>query len=229
MRTAAWTDSVSVLDRLTAVLDAFSLPNGLGIGDGLGVTELARRANLPKSTASRIASELVSEGYLDRVAGKLYLGLRFFDLGQSVEHPRRLRRAAMRAMVSLRDITGHNIQLAIADGEDMLVIANAVGRTSLAPAQIGSRLPREGTAFGAAVDSAISDALAGSTSALPLLHAHHETHECFAVPVLERSDIVAALSVSVPPGAAHVAELLPRLQGASVAATQQLRTAPTHA
>ena len=61
MRTANWTDSVSVLDRVTAVFDAF------GDDDhGLGVSELARRANLPKSTVSRIAADLVAQRFLDR-------------------------------------------------------------------------------------------------------------------------------------------------------------------
>ena len=66
MRTADWTDSVSVLDRLTAVLDAF------GDDDGLGVSEIARRANLPKSTVSRIVTDLVRQRYLDREGFRLW-------------------------------------------------------------------------------------------------------------------------------------------------------------
>ena len=88
MRTADWTDSVSVLDRVTAVFEAFGEHD-----EGLGVSELARRANLPKSTVSRIAADLVGQRFLDRDGDKLYLGVRLFELGQTVEQPRRLRRS----------------------------------------------------------------------------------------------------------------------------------------
>ena len=77
MRTADWTDSVSVLDRVTAVFDAFGEQD-----DGLGVSELARRANLPKSTVSRIAADLVAQRFLDRDGDKLYLGVRLFELAR---------------------------------------------------------------------------------------------------------------------------------------------------
>ena len=93
MRTADWTDSVSVLDRVTAVFDAFGEQD-----EGLGVSELARRANLPKSTVSRIAADLVAQRFLDRDGDKLYLGVRLFELAQTVEQPRRLRHFALPVM-----------------------------------------------------------------------------------------------------------------------------------
>ena len=71
MRTADWTDSVSVLDRVTAVFEAFGEHD-----EGLGVSELARRANLPKSTVSRIVADLVGQRFLERDGDKLYLGVR---------------------------------------------------------------------------------------------------------------------------------------------------------
>ena len=79
MRTADWTESVSVLDRVTAVFEAFGEHD-----EGLGVSELARRANLPKSTVSRIAADLVEQRFLDRDGDMLYLGVRLFELGQTV-------------------------------------------------------------------------------------------------------------------------------------------------
>lgn len=202
MRTAAWTETVSVLDRMTAILDAFG---DVGeVGDGLGVTELARRANLPKSTVSRIAADLVEEGYLDRVEGHLYLGLRLFELGQSVERPRRLRRLAVSSMTSLRDAIGHNVQLAVADGADVVVIANARGRDQAFPAaHIGERLPRATTALGAAFAAFAAfeqrrlDQQTGSAGQpVTVYEAYHGDHVCVASPVFERSATVAALSVS---------------------------------
>lgn len=197
MRTASWTETVSVLDRMTAILDAFSEVGEAG--EGLGVTELARRANLPKSTVSRIAADLVEEGYLDRVDNHLYLGLRLFELGQSVERPRRLRRLAISAMTGLRDATGHNVQLAIADGEDVVIIANARGRdTDLPAARIGERLPRAMTALGAAFDAFEQrrEHPTGAPDAVTTFQAFHGSHLCVASPVQERGHTVAALALS---------------------------------
>lgn len=196
MRTAPWTESVSVLDRMTAILDAFD--DAGETGEGLGVTEIARRANLPKSTVSRIAADLVEEGYLDRIGNRLYLGLRLFELGQSVETPRRLRRLAVGAMTALRDATGHNVQLAIADGEDVVIIANARGRDAGHPAaRIGERLSRATTALGAAFAAFEQRAEHASTHAVVTTHeAFHGTHLCVASAVHERGRTIAALALS---------------------------------
>jgi len=225
MRTAAWTDSVSVLDRMTAILDAFGEVGE--VGDGLGVTELARRANLPKSTVSRIAADLVDEGYLDRVAGHLYLGLRLFELGQSVERPRRLRRLAMSAMLGLRDGVGHNVQLAVADGADVVVIANARGKDERFPAaHIGERLPRAATALGAAFaafEQRRSDRPPGSVGQpVTVYEAYHGDHVCVASPVFERQSTIAALSVSGMIDALDPVEISPYVHRAAATISRRI-------
>lgn len=195
MRTAAWTESISVLDRLSAVLDAFGED-----GEGLTISELARRANLPKSTVSRFATELVGQGYLDREGALLYLGVRLFELGQGVERPRRLRELARHSMTQLRDATGCHVQLAIADGDDVVVIANANGlRSHPQAASIGERLPRASTALGAAHEALHHDPV-DSRAAGPGLAAvyerRHDRHLCIASPVFDRHQVLAALSIS---------------------------------
>jgi DNA-binding IclR family transcriptional regulator len=147
MRTSAWTDSVSVIDRLTAVFDAFNER-----GEGLGVTELARRANLPKSTVSRIAAELVSQCFLERDGDKLYLGIRLFELAQTVEQPRQLRRLALPVLTELREVTGQTAHLALLEGPDIVCIAILRGnRSSEPPVMVGGRLPAHATALGKAI------------------------------------------------------------------------------
>jgi DNA-binding IclR family transcriptional regulator len=147
MRTAEWTDSISVLDRLTAIFDAFE-----DTEEGLGVSELARRANLPKSTVSRIAAELVTQRLLDREDDRLYLGVRLFELGQTVQQPRRLRRSALPIMTELRNLTGATVQLAVPEGPDVVVVAVVRGRPGAAPLpRAGSRLPAHATALGKAL------------------------------------------------------------------------------
>jgi IclR family acetate operon transcriptional repressor len=144
MRTAAWTDSVSVLDRVTAVLDAF------GDDDRLGVSEIARRANLPKSTVSRIATDLVRQRYLDRDGEALQLGLRLFELGEAVDRPRRLRRIAHPVMARLHELTGESVALAVLDGDHVVVIAGLAGRDGRGP-QAGDRTVAHRTALGTAM------------------------------------------------------------------------------
>jgi len=147
MRTAGWTDSISVLDRITAVFESFGETE-----EGLGVTELARRANLPKSTVSRIAADLVDQRLLDRDGDTLYLGLRLFELGQTVEQPRRLRALAHPAMTELRNVTGLTVLLALLEDSDVVLLSAVRGRAHTPPhAIVGSRLPAHATALGKAL------------------------------------------------------------------------------
>ncbi|WP_206737188.1 IclR family transcriptional regulator [Agromyces albus] len=136
-----------MLDRVAAVFDAFGEND-----DGLGVSELARRANLPKSTVSRIAAELVGQRFLDREGDKLYLGFRLFELGQTVEQPRRLRQLALPVMTELRNLTGHTVELAVLDGADVVLIAIVRGQhTPTSAGRLGGRLPAHATALGKAI------------------------------------------------------------------------------
>jgi IclR family acetate operon transcriptional repressor len=147
MRTADWTDSVSVLDRVTAVFDAFDERD-----EGLGISELARRANLPKSTVSRIAADLVEQRFLDRDGDRLSLGVRLFELAMMVEQPRRLRELARPVMGELRDMTGHAVNLAVLEGGDVVFIVILRSEPASEPlARVGGRLPAHATALGKAI------------------------------------------------------------------------------
>lgn len=169
MRTADWTATVSVLDRVTAVFDAFGDDD-----EGLGVSELARRANLPKSTVSRLTADLVAQRFLERDGDRLFLGLRLFELAQTVERPRMLRRLAFPVMTELRDATGHSVSLGVLDGAHVIGIAMLRGESAGPPlVRIGGRLPAHATATGKVllafssesdVDRVIEAGLAGRTA-----------------------------------------------------------------
>lgn len=212
MRTAAWTQSVSVLDRLSAVLEAFG-----DDGEGLTVTQIARRANLPKSTVSRIAADLVDEGYLDRDESMLFLGIRLFEFGQSVERPRRLRDAARPAMKRLRDATGLGVRLAVADADSVIVVAGMRGRDELPPARVGERLSRHDTALGRAFDACAEDPDAAAAH-----ERSHGTHVCLASLVVERQSVVAALSISGAGTRIDSAALAPLVRSAATAIGRRL-------
>lgn len=214
MRTAAWTESVSVLDRLSAVLDAFG-----DDGAGLTVTELARRANLPKSTVSRIATELVDEGYLDRDGSLLYLGVRLFEFGQSVDRPRRLRDVSRPAIKRLRDATGHNVHVAVIDDDSVVIVADARGRCGLAAASVGDRIPRDATALGRAC-TAVADGGSVDTAT-----AHERTHgdvRCVASAIVVRGHPAAAVSVSGHVAQLDVADVAPFVQATAFTIGRQL-------
>jgi IclR family acetate operon transcriptional repressor len=140
-------DALGVLDRVTRILEAFDQDDR-----GLGISELALRAGIPKSTVSRLVSTLVRQHYLERDGRCVHLGLRVFELGQLAEQPRELRAAALPVMVDLRARTGESVHLAIRDGREMLCIAVMRGRSSARPlVRTGGRLPIHATALGKAV------------------------------------------------------------------------------
>jgi len=170
------TDAVSVLDRMTAILEAF------GENDhGLRISELAARADLPKSTVSRLVSTLVRQRYLERDGPVIHLGLRLFELGQLAQEPRELRAIASPFVADLRNTTGETVSLAIPDGHEMVCIAMMRGRTSAALTRIGGRLPAHATALGKTmlafsdevdVDALIASALGAPTPHTVVDHAH---------------------------------------------------------
>ena len=147
MRTTQWNDAVSVIDRVTLVLECFGPDD-----HRLGVSELARRANLPKSTVSRLVSELVEHRYLERDGTGVRLGLRLFELGELAAQPNALRSLALAALADLRDATGHTVQLVVLDGTDVVCLGTLRGPGSPVPhLRVGARAHAASTAAGAAL------------------------------------------------------------------------------
>ncbi len=153
MTPSAAADSFGVLDRMTAIFEAFDQDDR-----GLRISELAARAALPKSTVSRLVSTLVRQGYLERDGQVIHLGLRLFELGQLAEEPRELRAIALPAIADLRNGTGETAYLAIRDAREMVCIAIMRGHAATPlTARIGGRVPVHATALGKAM-LAYSDA-----------------------------------------------------------------------
>ncbi len=71
-----------MIGRVAAIFDACG-----PAGDVLGISEIARRAGLAKSTVSRIVQELATYKFLERSGSELQLGLRLFELGESASRP----------------------------------------------------------------------------------------------------------------------------------------------
>lgn len=170
MRTDVGRDSFGVLDRITAIFEAFDEDDR-----GLGISDLAMRAGLPKSTVSRLVAGLIRQRYLERDGKLVHLGLRVFELGQLAEKPQELRYAALHVMADLRSATGETVHLAIREGCEMITIAVRRGRGGVAlESRIGGRVPAHATALGRAVlaFSSASDVEAVVSAGLTSLTPH---------------------------------------------------------
>ncbi len=104
--------SVQSIRRAFAVLGA--------LGDGpLGVTEVADRAGLPKSTAARLLQTLVAEGAVEQVPGDsaYRLGPRLVALAGGLSFNRSLAAVARPILVELAAASGEAAGLGVPDGD----------------------------------------------------------------------------------------------------------------
>jgi DNA-binding IclR family transcriptional regulator len=122
-------------------------------GSPIAVADLARRANLPVSTAHRLAAELVREGALTRLPdGSLEMGLGLWELGERSAVLRKLREAALPELVELYDRTGENVHLAVLAGTEALYVAKATGKRAIPTlSEVGMRHPLHATGVGRAI------------------------------------------------------------------------------
>jgi IclR family transcriptional regulator, acetate operon repressor len=138
----------------TSVLErAFSLLEVLGSdGRSVGLAELARRAGLPKATAYRLANQLIDLHVLERAGHEYQLGLKLFELGNSVARQRELREAALPFMEDLYEATHETIHLGVLDDIEVLYVEKIAGRRKCTvPTTLGSRKPLYCTGLGKAI------------------------------------------------------------------------------
>jgi len=88
----------------------------------LSLSELARRAKLPKATAFRLVNQLVVLGALERNGDGYELGVRLFEFGSMVGRQRRLRDEALPFMEDLYEATHETIHLGALDGLEVLYV-----------------------------------------------------------------------------------------------------------
>ena len=135
--------------KALAVLDAFR-----GEGSVLGVSQVAERACLPKSTTHRLLNLLVEHGYIERTDARYRLSRAIFELGNMVSdcRPRSLRAIAMPFMTELYESTHATVHLAVLDGHDVLYVEKIYGHHGVSlPSRVGGRVPALCTALGKAI------------------------------------------------------------------------------
>jgi DNA-binding IclR family transcriptional regulator len=141
--------------RLSSVATAIELLKAFSEDEvEIGISTLAKRLGVAKSTAHRLASTLVSENLLeqDRATGKYRLGLALFRLGTLVRRRMNVSEVARPHLFSLREKTNETVHLAILDGRDIMYVyflesTQAVRMRS----DLGLRKPAYCTAEGQAI------------------------------------------------------------------------------
>jgi IclR family acetate operon transcriptional repressor len=115
------------------------------------VSEISRRAKLPKPTTSRLVRDLVAYGFLERDGPLLHVGTRLFAFGELASPHRRLRAVALAFMADLREATHQTVHLAVLVGVEVVYVEILRGRDApRMPSAVGGRLPAHASAVGKA-------------------------------------------------------------------------------
>jgi IclR family acetate operon transcriptional repressor len=139
-------NAVRSVDRAAALLLALGESHGEA-----GVTELARRLGLHKSTASRLLATLEKRGLVeqDEETGKYRLGLVVIRLAERAERTLDLRSIAMAELERLARATHETTGIGVIDGDQLLTVAQADGPNLIAVADwTGRCVPLHSVAAG---------------------------------------------------------------------------------
>jgi IclR family KDG regulon transcriptional repressor len=120
----------------------------------IGISALARRLGIAKSTAHRLAVTLVAEGLLeqDRESGKYQLGIALFRLGALVRRRMNVSNEARPYLHDLRQKINETVHLAILDGTEIMYVYNLESTQAIRMrSDIGVRKPAYCTAEGQAI------------------------------------------------------------------------------
>ncbi len=138
------------MSRVQSIERAFAILGALGDGP-IGVTGVADRVRLPKSTVARLLAALVSEGAAEQMPGgtDYRIGSRLVTLAAGVRPPGSLIALARPQLVSLAGLIGEAAGLSIPDGRlvhyvDQKDSANPVGIRDWT----GTRLPMHAVSSG---------------------------------------------------------------------------------
>ena len=131
--------AASLLNGL-AVLEAFSIDSPV-----LGVTEIANRVNLHKSTVSRILNGLTDSGYIqrDEESGRFRLGLGLLMLSGPLLADLDVRRAALPYLEDLTHETRETSAISVWNGKEAIVVEQVASPHQVKhTAAIGTRYAR---------------------------------------------------------------------------------------
>ena len=163
---ARYSNGESVFSRLARLLEAFEDDSPV-----ITVSELSKRTGLSLPTVSRMVSELVERGWLQRDADRrVWIGLRMWELVSRAAPTRELVRTSVPYMTELSARIGQNVHLSVRQGAEAMFIEtlsapNAVQTVLRGP---GSRLPLHASAAGLVLLAYGPPAVQESVLACPL-------------------------------------------------------------
>jgi DNA-binding IclR family transcriptional regulator len=134
-----------VLGRALRLLDVFGPTRPV-----MTLSQIARHAGLPLSTAHRLLGELVAWGALERNESGCYrIGLRLWELGALAPRGTGLRERALPFLEDLSQVTRENVQLAVREGTEVVYIERIAG-TGAVPVltRVGGRFALTATGVG---------------------------------------------------------------------------------
>ena len=138
--------------RLSSVANSIRLTKAFSEDEyEMGISALAIRLGLAKSTVHRLATTLVEYDILEqnRETGKYRLGLALFELGTLVRRKMDTASESRAQMYSLAEMTGETVQLAVLDHQSVLYIRILESRQAVRMSTIaGSRAPAHCTSVG---------------------------------------------------------------------------------
>lgn len=140
-------DSRTAVDKALALLAAF----GKEAESGIGVSELARRTDLSKSTAFRVLGVLERNGAVERAGSNYRLGPLLVELTTPVLLPEveEVRDILTPFLAHLYERTRQTVHLAILDGTEVVYLNKLHGLHQVpSPSRIGARIPAYCTAVG---------------------------------------------------------------------------------
>ncbi|WP_204164544.1 IclR family transcriptional regulator [Nocardioides daejeonensis] len=141
------TPSPSMIERMTAVLDAFDAPT-----TRCSLDEVIARTGLARSTAHRILTALTHLSWIERTADGYALGPRALAFADWENTSMDLRHAAAPVLHELQVATGMVVHLGVLKGAHVHVLDKLGGRFAASvPTRVGGRVPAHGTALGKAI------------------------------------------------------------------------------
>ena len=139
---------------LKSVASAIELLDLFVTEEELGVSQVARKLGVAKSTAHRLLTTLCNGGLVEQNPenGRYRLGLRLFELGHLALSRVELRRESRALLEEMREVSGLTVHLAVAQGADTLFLERLVTLRGMhAMTEFRRRWPLHTTSSGKAI------------------------------------------------------------------------------
>lgn len=216
----------------------------------LPLSELARRADMPKATAHRIVAELLKERMLERGENGLRLGVSLFVLGARVPRQMELRGVVRPFVERLHRLTRGGAYVFMCDVfEGAAGLVDSVYYSRDGEREFGEQLEISTSAAGEILrfhgapgvrnapsrHEGVSGAVFGALSGEELIRVHRkdlvilrmaETVALAAPLLLSPDTVVGALAVSAPTGCLRETQAASHLRAAAAAASRALQRTP---